>query len=1728
MDEWWSSALPDIDSPCLYGWNTHNIVASRAEMMAQAVTVDFDLRKFRRERAKRLKQEFQDRRREEKERKSIQGQRNLLLSTEDKDAYRFTVNSFSEDASTPMRSSDPTQATNIPLIDGRPFSLPREWYAPGSWPIFHPGAETKGTADEHVERLISRLRLSQVGGPGPPTEASPEDSKVHIHVWDVDYVTRRRQTAYQTWDVESRVNYLATKFKDSWRRFSTRADIVHGNESDNEDDVDNDGDPFNGTAYDDDGNVIAKRNKRKRGVEYDLDGADAARAQHDRLDAMEFGLSRGGDEYGGRSSSSSPSSHHHWYNRKPGVIDHNTLTIGSNGLPERSRHQVLEPRPYAKQSDLVPVIRIYGTVDDGAGAPETDVILYVHNFEPYMYCELPMSWYPVEWTDCDVEEFITFSNFAFRQRWEKGVDRVLQSLSLSSETVRLCLGYAAPQLPRLNNSGVLEREFQSALTRQIESRYPDANLPINPILDVQVVAAASLWPFMHNKYTLFLRITTATPEVVVKARSVLTGEAAYWPHSDTEWERLRREHGHDGARTHAEKRNESEQFKFHGGHIKLKTYDCNVTFNLRAMVDIGLVGNSWITLDRSKFTVRTDREKETLFPLELDTTFENIVTHVPEERWARVPVRRNLSIDIECKGRKGHFPDPAIDPIIDICGTWFKSDATVKQILSRKANERGGKVMCFCMYTKETDPVDGALNFAFATEADMLEAFADLMRKVGANVLTGYNIEHFDLHYILRRIEVLGLARAVFWGRVLTPATWRTQFYRSKAVGGQERRQTKVDGLLVQDMMRIVIADYKRKSYTLNSVSADVLDVTKDDVHHSLISVLYDGDKTRKATPQTRGRLARYCLRDSQLPAGLMIKLLTETNDIELARVTGLTRKMIRVRGQGIRTQSKLLRYARELYMLKPYQTQNRRNEEEIQFEGALVREPWCGLYRRTIPTLDYEALYPSIMQRYNLCFTSVLENGEEKKLPPSDYFYVSYVTSDEEAVIEGVDVAEFAKRNPGRDLYSTGGFFVHPHVRKGILPTLLEDVLAARKKAKKSRDAVKDSDFLMYCILEGRQLALKIVANSTYGYTGGFDVRDARISAAVTSIGRWLIGRTGKWVEEKYNRANGYECDAKCIYGDTDSVMIDFGNVPRKRAIELGADAAEYVNSKLKPPLKIVYEKAMDPCLLMKKKRYSYVQYEKDADKPCVPDPHYPDRLVRYKGIEKIRRDQVPYLGFMQEHALHLILVENDVNGAVEFVKAQTRKLLAGEVSMSELIMSQTLSKEDYATKGPHVALAEKMMARDPGTAPLLGDRVPYVFVPAAPKSNLRDHVENPSYALKHDIPIDFAYTFEHKIRKPMVSLFLHVLKGDIETNGFSDPKVADKQLKLARKRVDSILFGDIVSGKMRVKSSSIGWGPMDRFIHASKTGDDFKKIQDVANRIPLSTQWETHITRAEKTWTELHESLCRRDTGMSLSAACALIIDCAQEMEDSNSELYAAIGSKRQQSRRMGMICLTNVCNSYQRRDMMYKHTLAAFTQRLKQIWSNRDSEIAATLASKKTERAQNTKKRRIERDEERVKVRKTLDDTIRIHSESSASGSATVTASELSVLQFEVGKKEKELKVPASWNPILSQSRCCVCRGIVKGEGALCIDCLPQATEVYLQTMEEMKESQRVVHAMWSQCQRCVESLGCSGDLIDCSQSECVIFHRRDEKDRAWKESRARLQALERQKWMRPDAW
>ncbi|XP_048335093.2 DNA polymerase delta catalytic subunit isoform X2 [Ziziphus jujuba] len=738
------------------------------------------------------------------------------------------------------------------------------------------------------------------------------------------------------------------------------------------------------------------------------------------------------------------------------------------------------------------------------------------------------------------------------------------------------------------------------------------------------------------------------------------------------------------------------------GMQQFMTYESNVLFALRFMIDCNIVGGNWIEVSAGKYSKAA--KNLSYCQLEFDCLYSDIMSHPPEGEFSKMAPFRILSFDIECAGRKGHFPEPNHDPVIQMANLVTLQGEN--QPLIRNV-----------MTLKSCSPIVGVDVMSFDSEKEVLLAWRDFIREVDPDIIIGYNICKFDLPYLIERAEALGIAEFPILGRIRNSRVRvKDTTFSSRQYGTRESKEVSIEGRVQFDLLQVMQRDYKLSSYSLNSVSSHFLSEQKEDVHHSIISDLQNGNA------ETRRRLAVYCLKDAYLPQRLLDKLMFMYNYVEMARVTGVPISFLLSRGQSIKVLSQLLRKAKQKNLVLPNVKQA--GSEQGTYEGATVLEAKAGFYEKPIATLDFASLYPSIMMAYNLCYCTLVKPKDlrELNLPP-----------------------ECLNRTP------SGETFVKPNLQKGVLPEILEELLAARKRAKADLKEAKDP--LEKAVLDGRQLALKISANSVYGFTGATigQLPCLEISSSVTSYGRQMIEHTKKLVEDKFNKCGGYDHNAEVIYGDTDSVMVQFGVSTVEEAMSLGREAAEHITGTFIKPIKLEFEKVYYPYLLISKKRYAGLLWTK---------PNKFDKMDT-KGIETVRRDNCLLVKNLITECLHKILIDRDIPGAKQYVKNTISDLLMNRMDLSLLVITKGLTKtgDDYEVKAAHVELAERMRKRDAATAPNVGDRVPYVIVKAAKGAKAYERSEDPIYVLENNIPIDTQYYLENQISKPLLRIFDPIL---------------------------------------------------------------------------------------------------------------------------------------------------------------------------------------------------------------------------------------------------------------------------------------------------------------------------------------------------------------------------------
>ena len=407
-----------------------------------------------------------------------------------------------------------------------------------------------------------------------------------------------------------------------------------------------------------------------------------------------------------------------------------------------------------------------------------------------------------------------------------------------------------------------------------------------------------------------------------------------------------------------------------------RTFNSNVDVVLQFLCDQRAAGCQWVTLcDASpRKSLRLQQGHEDC--KEVDVPLAGLRWHSVEEMPGVGPIRV-LSFDLEAAGRRGVFPQPTQDPVIQIACQFTLGDHLELQ---------PPVLLCF-LCPKKGDRssflIDDADVLCFDTEEELLLAFAEVVRAFDADVLTGYNIVNFDLEYLYLRARRLDVGDAFNrrMSRLTTvPLSVREHFFQSAQTGKVKRNQVCMAGRIVLDAFSYLKADnsYRLDSYSLDSVSTHFLGDQKVDLPFTEITPLWhsgaDGCRT----------LGIYCLKDALLPILLMRKLNMLLNVVEMARATGLPANWVLSRGLLIRFMSLLLREAERRGFVVPYV--RTKAPEQGRYQGATVLDSMPGMHN-WVMVLDFSSMYPSIMRAHNICYSTL---ASPTTLQPCEEVYVS------------------------------------------------------------------------------------------------------------------------------------------------------------------------------------------------------------------------------------------------------------------------------------------------------------------------------------------------------------------------------------------------------------------------------------------------------------------------------------------------------------------------------------------------------------------------------------------------------------------------------------------------------------------------------------------------------------------------------------------------------------------
>ena len=346
--------------------------------------------------------------------------------------------------------------------------------------------------------------------------------------------------------------------------------------------------------------------------------------------------------------------------------------------------------------------------------------------------------------------------------------------------------------------------------------------------------------------------------------------------------------------------------------------------------------------------------------------------------------------------------------------------------------------VCATVYEKgnirECAPITGS-------EKQIIEDFGKLITSEDPDVITGYNIDNYDIRKIEERAKAGKMKDAMPWGR---------DGSQPRLVGD---RFWRVKGRVICDAWWAVRRELRPKQETLNAVSMLVLGEQKMDV---------DPKHMDSEWRENREKVLKYCLKDSELALKILVEVGTVRKGMDLSYVSKLTLEDVLTSGSSQLADSLLIRMAdREKVGVPPMGIRTAASE---QIEGGYVHNMVPGLYH-WVCVLDFKSMYPSLIIAKNICFTTLSPDGEI--------------------------------RSP------SGAGFMSKERRVGLLPRLLSDLMDERDRIKKRMKETSDEHERRY--LDGLQAAVKVLMNTFYGVFASTFYRftDKSIGAAITSFAR-------------------------------------------------------------------------------------------------------------------------------------------------------------------------------------------------------------------------------------------------------------------------------------------------------------------------------------------------------------------------------------------------------------------------------------------------------------------------------------------------------------------------------------------------------------------------------------------------------------------------------------------------
>ncbi|KAK3190697.1 DNA polymerase zeta [Lecanicillium sp. MT-2017a] len=690
-----------------------------------------------------------------------------------------------------------------------------------------------------------------------------------------------------------------------------------------------------------------------------------------------------------------------------------------------------------------------------------------------------------------------------------------------------------------------------------------------------------------------------------------------------------------------------------------------------------------------------------------------------------------MSLEVHVNTRGKLVPNPEEDEVQ--CIFWScKGD----EVVYTSQNDSDGVVSGIIVSSSGGDI---AKNMRRVTKADVIEEESELdslirlvevVKALDPDILTGYEVHGGSWGFLMERARVkydynlcdeLSRMKSQSHGR----------FGKESDRWGFNTTSTiRVTGRHMINIWRAMRGELNLLQYTMENVAWHLLHRRVPHFSHKTLTTWYKSGK-----PHDLSRLLRYF----QSRARVDLQIL-EANELiprtsEQARLLGVDFFSVFSRGSQFKVESIMFRIAKpeNFVLISP-------SKKQVGGQNALeclplVMEPQSAFYSSPLLVLDFQSLYPSVMIAYNYCYSTFL--GRIANWRGTSKMGITEYNRQEGLLALLKDYINIA---PNGMMYTNG------KVRKSLLAKMLTEILETRVMVKSGMKEDKHDKTLQQ-LLNNRQLALKLLANVTYGYTSAsFSGRMpcSEIADSIVQTARETLERSIAYIHsvERWG--------AEVVYGDTDSLFIYLKGRTKDQAFVIGKEISETITKMNPRPVKLKFEKVYHPCVLLAKKRYVGYMYEtKDQVKPEFDA----------KGIETVRRDGTPAEQKIEEKALRLLFETADLSQIKSYFQKQCSKIMRGAVSVQDFCFAREVRLGSYSDKGPPPAgalISARKMLADARAEPQYGERVPYVVITGAPGARLIDRCVAPEDLLSNPHwQLDADYYINKNLIPPLERIF-------------------------------------------------------------------------------------------------------------------------------------------------------------------------------------------------------------------------------------------------------------------------------------------------------------------------------------------------------------------------------------